>query len=234
MPTPKLEVPPNGIPSTPEGIAENRRRMDEGVLYYAFTPDLIQSRNNCSDAVHAYNSASRLSSRREYAKLWNAIVENQVEGDAPKPKKTLPPVADTPEADAALFDDEPWVEVPLTRIDYGFNIRLGQNVYVNSGSTWVDTLPITIGSRTLIGPNCSFYSGTHPLDPAVRNGTRGPEYGQAIVVGEDCWFGGNVTVCPGVTIGDGVTVGAGSVVTKDVPSRVVVAGNPARIIRKIE
>jgi acetyltransferase-like isoleucine patch superfamily enzyme len=68
----------------------------------------------------------------------------------------------------------------------------------------------------------------------VRNGTSGPESGKPIKIGEDCWFGGNCIVLPGVTIGRGVTVGAGSVVTKDVPDYVVVAGNPARILQKIE
>lgn len=65
-----------------------------------------------------------------------------------------------------------------------------------------------------MGPNVSLYSGTHPLDPALRNGTRGPEAGKEIHIGEDCWFGGDVVVLPGVTIGKGVTIGAGSVVTK--------------------
>ena len=112
--------------------------------------------------------------------------------------------------------------------------RLGEGVYVNSGSTWIDTCTIEVGARTLIGPNCSFYSGTHPLDPFLRNGTSGPEGGKPIKIGEDCWFGGNCIVLPGVTIGRGVTVGAGSVVTKDVPDFVVVVGNPARILKKIE
>lgn len=110
--------------------------------------------------------------------------------------------------------------------------RLGKNVFVNANSTWIDTCPIVIGARTLIGPNCSFYSGTHPLDHRVRNGTRGPESGKPIVVGEDCWFGGGATVLPGVTIGKGAVVGAGSVVTRDVPDGVVVAGNPARVLKK--
>ncbi|KAL6410677.1 maltose O-acetyltransferase [Ilyonectria robusta] len=114
------------------------------------------------------------------------------------------------------------------------DIRIGEGAFINFNSTWIDTCLITIGARTLIGPNCSFYSGTHPLDPEVRNGTRGPESGKPITVGEDCWFGGNCIVLPGVTIGRGVTVGAGSVVTKDVPDRVVVAGNPARVIRKLD
>jgi len=112
--------------------------------------------------------------------------------------------------------------------------RFGKNVYVNFNSTWLDTCEITIGSRTLIGPNCCFFSATHPIDPVVRNGTSGPESGKPITVGEDCWFGGNCIVLPGVTIGKGVTIGAGSVVTKDVPDYVVIAGNPARVIRKIE
>lgn len=112
--------------------------------------------------------------------------------------------------------------------------RLGANVFVNQNSTWLDTCTITVGARTLVGPNCAFYSATHPLDPNVRNGTRGPETGKPIVIGEDCWLGGNVIVLPGVTIGKGSTVGAGSVVTKDVEPYTVVAGNPARFIRKIE
>jgi len=80
----------------------------------------------------------------------------------------------------------------------------------------------------------SFYSGTHPLDPAVRDGTRGPELGKEIHIGEDCWIAGNVSILPGITIGKGSVVGAGSVVTKDVPDFTVVAGNPARIIRRVE
>jgi acetyltransferase-like isoleucine patch superfamily enzyme len=78
----------------------------------------------------------------------------------------------------------------------------------------IDTCLITVGSRTLFGPGVSLYSGTHPLDPDVRNGTNGPELGGEIHIGEDCWIGGQVIILPGVTIGKGSTVGAGSVVTK--------------------
>ena len=71
------------------------------------------------------------------------------------------------------------------------------------------------------------------MDPTLRNGTAGPELGKDINIGDDCWIAGNVIVLPGVSIGDGSTIGAGSVVTKDVPAYHVVAGNPARIIRKL-
>ena len=145
--------------------------------------------------------------------------------------------------------DEPRVIAPV-RADYGFNVKLGLGVFVNFGSTFVDTCPIFIGDRTLCGPNCSFYSGMHPLDPAVRMGITGPELGKPITIGEDCWLGGNVIILPGVTIGRGCSIGAGSVVTKascikhygeheltnlkDIPDFHVVVGNPARLIHKIE
>ncbi|CAK7215638.1 hypothetical protein SBRCBS47491_002548 [Sporothrix bragantina] len=212
------------IPSTPEELAENKRRLESGELYFAFTPDLVADRRRCAQACHLFNQAPRDSPRRDLVELWKKIVRDET---------PMPPQAATPEEDEALFEDQPWVELPL-RADYGFNIVLGKGVYVNANSTWIDTVPITIGARTLIGPSCSFYSGGHPLDGKVRNGIKGPEFGKPIVIGEDCWIGGNVTIIPGVTIGAGSTVGGGSVVTKDVPPGVVVAGNPARVIRKIE
>jgi len=114
-----------------------------------------------------------------------------------------------------------------------FPSSIGKGVYINFNCTFLDTCTISIGARTLIGPNCSFYAASHPLYPFLRNGTQGPELGAPINIGEDCWFGGNVVVLPGITIGRGVTIGAGSVVTKDVPDFVVVAGNPARVIKHI-
>ncbi|KAL7812385.1 trimeric LpxA-like protein [Trichoderma aethiopicum] len=206
---------------TPIDLAENRLRMARGELYYAFTPDLIQDRKCCARACRRLNTAEE-PTRRELVEMWKEITRDS---DA------LPERASTEEEDEVLLEDYPWVEGPL-KMDYGYNVKLGPNVFVNSNSTFIDTCPIAIGARTLIGPNCSFYSGTHPLDHRVRNGTRGPESGRPIVVGEDCWLGGGVTVLPGVTIGRGAVVGAGSVVTRDVAGGVVVAGNPARVLRK--
>ncbi|EHK96989.1 putative acetyltransferase [Glarea lozoyensis 74030] len=145
----------------------------------------------------------------------------------------MPPVGANEEEEAVLLQNEPYVDGPV-KADYGFNIRLGVGSFINVNATFIDTCPITIGARTLVGPSCSFYSGGHPLDPFLRNGTNGPEFGGPVDIGEDCWLGGNVIVLPGVTIGRGCTVGAGSVVTKDIPAFHVVVGNPARIIRKIE
>ncbi|KAF3810753.1 putative maltose O-acetyltransferase [Colletotrichum gloeosporioides] len=201
---------------------ENRRRMKNGELYHAFTPDLIADRKRCQAACTRFNNAGDVS-RRTLVGMWKDINGDTI---------PLPPPRARRDEDDAILEDWPWVDAPI-KMDYGYNVKFGQNVYVNSNSTWIDTCTITVGSRTLIGPNCSFYSGTHPLDPTLRNGTRGPESGKPITIGDDCWIGGNVIVLPGVTIGKGVTVGAGSVVTKDVPEHVVVVGNPARVVKEI-
>lgn len=133
------------------------------------------------------------------------------------------------EGESDSFLNEPWVEPPI-KIDYGYNVRLGDNVFINSYCALLNPCPITIGSRTLIGPNVSFYGGIHPLNPQTRAGTRGPQAGRPITIGEDCWIGGHVIIMAGVTIGNGVVVGAGSVVTKDIPNMVVVAGNPPVVL----
>ena len=125
----------------------------------------------------------------------------------------MPSVQPNPDEDAALFDEDPWVECPI-HIDYGTNVRIAPGAYLNYNCTILDTCLVSIGSRTLVGPNVSFFAGTHPLDPVLRNGTVGPELGKEIHVGEDCWIGGNAIILPGVHIGRGATVGAGSVVTK--------------------
>jgi len=119
----------------------------------------------------------------------------------------------TEDEDEALFASEAWVEPPF-RADFGTNLRIGEGVFINFNCTIIDTCLVSIGARTLLAPNVSLYSGTHPLDPELRDGTNGPESGKPITIEEDVWIGGNVTVCPGVTIGRGSTVGAGSVVTK--------------------
>ncbi|KAK4940982.1 hypothetical protein LTR10_019026 [Elasticomyces elasticus] len=199
------------------------QKAQRGELYHAFVPELIAARDRTKEACNRFNTATNLT-RRHQVELWRAITHN------PRP---LPPVQSTPEADDQILSKEPWIGAPI-QADYGFNIIIGEGSQLNFNSTFVDTCPIRIGARTLVGPNCSFYSGTHPLDPAVRNGTEGPELGKPITIGDDCWFGGNVIVLPGVTIGKGCTIGAGSVVTKDVPPFHVAAGNPARILRKIE
>ncbi|KAI5780969.1 trimeric LpxA-like protein [Geopyxis carbonaria] len=205
--------------STPDTPPDTEKsKMLSGLLYHAFSPQLTAEREACAAACHIFNRDAPLADRVARINLWNAIQQQ-------------PPIAaDTP---AEALDAFPWVEAPF-RADYGAHVELGENVYINAGCTVIDTCKVTIGARTLLGPSVNLYAGTHPLDAAVRNGTRGPELGAPITIGEDCWLGGNVTVLAGVTIGARSVVGAGSVVTKDVPADRVVAGNPARVIRRLD
>ena len=115
--------------------------------------------------------------------------------------------------------------------DYGYNIEIGENFYSNHNLTILDCNKVIFGDNVFIGPNCSLYCAEHPLNIKMRN--KGLEYAKPIKVGNNVWMGGNVTVLAGVTIGNGVVIGAGSIVTKDVPDNVVIAGTPAKIIKEI-
>lgn len=115
--------------------------------------------------------------------------------------------------------------------DYGCNISIGDNFYANFDSVFLDVNEIIIGNNVFLAPRVSLFTAGHPIDKDVRNTQL--EFGKKIIIGNDVWIGGNTVVNPGVTIGDNVVIGSGSVVTKDIPSGVVAAGNPCRVIRKI-
>ena len=124
-----------------------------------------------------------------------------------------------------------YIEPPFY-CDYGPNIQLGKNVYMNFNCCILDVSIVKIGDNTMLGPNVQIYTATHPLEYKARNS--GLEYAKPITIGNNVWIGGNATICPGVTIGNNVVIGAGSVVTKSFPDDVFIAGNPARIIKTID
>lgn len=115
--------------------------------------------------------------------------------------------------------------------DYGYNIEVGDNFYINHNCVILDCAKVTFGKNVFIGPNCGFYTALHPLDAKTRN--KGIEYAKPIIVGDNVWFGGGVSVLAGVTIGDNTVIGAGSVVTKDIPSNTLAVGNPCKPIRTL-
>ncbi len=110
--------------------------------------------------------------------------------------------------------------------DYGYNIHLGDEVFLNFNCVILDVVKVTIGDRTQIGPGVQILTADHPRDPAQRR--TGLEFGRPVTIGADVWIGGSAIVLPGVRIGDGAIVGAGAVVTRDVAAGATVVGNPAR------
>lgn len=115
--------------------------------------------------------------------------------------------------------------------DYGYNVEIGENFYANHNCIILDGAKVTFGDNVFIAPNCGFYTAGHPLDSEQRN--LGLEYAYPITIGNNVWIGAHVIVLPGVTIGDEVVIGAGSVVNQNIPSRVIAAGNPCKVIREI-
>lgn len=124
--------------------------------------------------------------------------------------------------------------------NYGCHTSIGDGFFGNYNTCIQDDALVTIGNYVMFGPNCTLATPYHPLIDSERrymtdeNGELfGPCMASPIVIGNDVWFGANVTVCGGVTIGDGTVIGAGSVVTRDIPDHVVAAGVPCRVIRQI-
>jgi maltose O-acetyltransferase len=115
--------------------------------------------------------------------------------------------------------------------DFGSHIHIGARSFINYAMTALDIATITIGDDVQIGPNVQLLTPTHPIEPELR--LRHLEAARPIVIGDNVWIGGGAIILPGVTVGDHSVIGAGAVVTRDVPARVVVAGNPARVLRSI-
>ncbi len=123
---------------------------------------------------------------------------------------------------------------------YGVHTTIGRNFFANFNLTIQDDAKVTIKDRCNFGPGVTIVTPVHPMvaqERAVMYDENGQEkhlcYAKPVEIGNDCWLGANVVVCPGVTIGDGCVIGAGSVVTRDIPAGSFAAGNPCRVIREI-
>ena len=134
-----------------------------------------------------------------------------------------------------------WIEAPFF-CDYGENIHVGSDCFINYNCVFIDNNRITIGDAVLIGPAVQLYTATHPLAPEKRiiyddpeNPARARYLTQAlpITIGDRAWIGGGALIMPGITIGADSTIGAGSVVTRNIPDRCFAAGNPCRVIRSL-
>jgi maltose O-acetyltransferase len=178
--------------------------MLAGEPYLAYDPGLVAERKH----------AHRL------ARLYNATTEDEIQRRREILVELLGQVG------------EQFLIEPPFYCDYGSLIRLGENFYANFGCVILDCNLVTIGRDVKFGPGVHVYAATHPVDPTVR--ASGKELAFPVTIGDGVWVGGGSIILPGVTIGDGTTIAAGSVVNKSIPSRVVAAGVPCRVIRSIE
>lgn len=113
--------------------------------------------------------------------------------------------------------------------DFGSNISLGADAFLNFNCVILDVEPVIIDAGTAIGPGAQILASDHPRDPDLRR--QKVRFGRPVTIGANAWIGGGAIILPGISIGDDAIVGAGSIVTRDVPAGATVAGNPARPIR---
>jgi maltose O-acetyltransferase len=130
-----------------------------------------------------------------------------------------------------------WIEAPFF-CDYGVNIEIGENTFINTNCMFLDDNKIRIGKNGLIAPYVQIYTATHPLKASERiyqdgDSTRYHTLTKSVTIGDNVWIGGNTVIFPGVSIGNNVTIGAGSVVTKDIPDDVLAFGNPCQVVRNL-
>lgn len=180
-----------------------KEKMLSGALYCAADAELAAERSRVRPLLAELRNTGALPGTSEYRKIIGQLLPN--------------------------CPEEPWIEAPFC-CDYGYNIYCGKNVFFNFDCVILDSMPVRIGNNCLFAPKVQLYTATHPTDALLREQMQ--EYAKPITIGNDCWIGGGTVILPGVTLGDRVVVGAGSVVTRDIPSDSIVAGNPARPIHR--
>ncbi|ASK61527.1 acetyltransferase [Virgibacillus phasianinus] len=181
-----------------------KQKMVAGDMYDPFVPELIEGRNQARKLTRQFNQSL------ETEDIKRTEILKELLGSC---------------------EDSIFIE-PNFRCDYGYNIHVGENFYANFDCVILDACKVKIGKNCAIAPGVHIYTATHPIDPVER--VSGIEYGKPVTIGDNVWIGGRSVINPGVTIGDNVVVASGSIVTKDIPDNVVVAGNPARIIKPVE
>jgi maltose O-acetyltransferase len=182
-------------------MGSEKQRMLAGELYSATDPELIADHLHAQDLLYQLN-ATRAEAAGERLELLLELFGHFGRGSVLKPS---------------------------FHCDYGYNILIGRNVFVNYDCVFLDCNRITIGDDVQIGPAVQIYTAQHPTDPETRRS--GLEYALPVGIGDNAWIGGGAILCPGVTIGADTVVGAGSVVIRDLPPGVIAAGNPCRVIR---
>ncbi|HWR36435.1 MAG TPA: sugar O-acetyltransferase [Clostridia bacterium] len=181
--------------------ATEKEKMLSGQLYRASDPELKQAHASAQRRMRRLNAIANEDAVARYDRLRDLL--GKIGEDT-------------------VFMSPFWC-------DYGVNIRIGRNGFVNYNCIFLDCALITIGDDAQIAPCVQIYTAHHPLDAATRRS--GLEMATPVTIGNNVWLGGGTIICPGVTIGDNTVIGAGSVVTRSIPAGVIAVGNPCRVLR---
>ena len=181
-----------------------KEKMHSGELYLPNDEDLLKEQMQCLDRLYDFNHTR--------PSEW------------PLRQKMLQEMF-------AEIGEDCYIEPPFHANFGGRHVHFGNRIYANFNLTLVDDTHIYVGDCTMFGPNVIVATAGHPILPQLRE--QGYQYNAPVHIGKNCWIGAGAIIVPGVTIGDDVVIGAGSIVTKDLPSRVVAVGNPCRILREI-
>ncbi len=185
-------------------VRSEKEKMLSGEDYRAMDAELVKERKKAIDLFQKYNKSSA-----GELKLRREILKDLI-----------------PQQGKDLFIEPPFY------CDYGYNIRTGNNVFFNFNCVILDVMPVHIGDHVLFGPAVQVYTALHPMDWRERSGPT--QSAKPVSIGSHVWIGGGAIICPGVSIGERSVIGAGSVVTRDIPAGVFAAGNPCRVVKKIE
>lgn len=185
-------------------VLSEKQKMIAGELYLPTDPVLVTEREKARRQTREYNQTTELESEKRTDLI----------------KKFF-----------GSTGENIYIE-PTFIFDYGYNIHVGENFYANFDCIILDVCEVRIGDNCMLAPGVHIYTATHPINPFER--ISGLEYGKPVTIGNNVWIGGRAIINPGITIGNNVVIASGSVVTKDVPDNVVVAGNPAKLIKNIE
>ena len=184
-------------------MASEKQKMLSQKPYIASDPELSKERIHAQKTCFEINSLSP-----EFVEKRNQLLKNLL----------------------GSVKDNFYVEPPF-HCDYGYNISIGEKFYSNYNLIILDCAKVSIGDNVMLAPNVSIFTAGHPIDAEMRN--KEWEYAIPVKIGNNVWIGGNTVINPGISIGDNTVIGSGSVLTKDIPSNVIAAGNPCKVIRKI-
>jgi len=190
-----------------------REKMYAGMVYDPFTEGMPEDRTRAHVLCKEYNATTEVDAERREEILRELM----------------------PDRGADVY-----LQGPIY-FDFGYNISMGKGSFANFNFTVMDEAKVTIGESVFIGPSVNLVTAVHPLRWQERNAFFNKKTGNVtnleralpITIGDNCWIGAGVTICPGVTIGSGCVIGAGSVVTRDIPDNTIAVGNPCKPLRPI-